>query len=183
MSIDATLHSLFGVSKVAADVLVQEYGRYFNVKTASVRGGCLTGREHSGAELHGFLAYLAKCALTGKNYTIFGYKEKQVRDNIHSHDLVDAFWHFFERPRFSEVYNIGGGHYANCSILEAIDLAQEVTGCKLNYNYSPINRLGDHMWWVSDISKFESHHPAWKFQHNITDVIHTVIDGQAERLG
>tara|TARA_Y100000588_G_scaffold1488_1_gene2149 strand:+ start:5549 stop:6610 length:1062 start_codon:yes stop_codon:yes gene_type:complete len=183
MSIDATLHSLFGASKVAADVLVQEYGRYFNVKTACFRGGCLTGRDHSGAELHGFLAYLAKCALTGKNYTIFGYKGKQVRDNIHSNDLVSAFWHFFERPRFAEVYNIGGGHYANCSILEAIDLAQEVTGRKLNYSYSPINRLGDHMWWVSDISKFESHYPTWKIQHNITDVMRIVIDGQAERLG
>src|SRR5690242_6039948 len=128
MSIDATTHSLFGVSKCAADLLVQEYGRYFGLKTACFRGGCLTGPGHSGAQLHGFLAYLVKCAVTGKPYTVFGHKGKQVRDNIHARDLVSAFWHFFERPRQGEVYNIGGSRFANCSMLEAIRIAEELTG-------------------------------------------------------
>jgi len=182
MSIDNTLHSLFGASKVAADVLVQEYGRYFDMKTACFRGGCLTGPGHSGAELHGFLAYLAKCALSGENYTVFGYKGKQVRDNIHSHDLVNAFWRFFEHPRIAEVYNIGGGRYANCSMLEAIAMAQKITGKNFNWTYSDTNRVGDHLWWVSDISRFETHYPEWKIQHGIEDIMHAVIDGQSQRL-
>jgi len=182
MSIDTTLHSLFGASKVAADVMVQEYGRYFDLKTACFRGGCLTGPGHAGAELHGFLAYLAKCALTGKRYTVFGYNGKQVRDNIHSYDLVNAFWHVFQAPRVAEVYNIGGGRYANCSMLEAIRLAEEITGREFNWDYSEFNRVGDHIWWISDISRFMSHYPDWRLQHNLKDIMQTVIDGQAERL-
>ena len=182
MSIDSTLHSLFGASKVAADVMVQEYGRYFDLKTACFRGGCLTGPGHAGAELHGFLAYLAKCALTGTKYTVFGYKGKQVRDNIHSYDLVNAFWHVFQAPRIAEVYNIGGGRHANCSMLEAIRLAEEITGLEFNWDYSNTNRVGDHIWWVSDISRFRSHYPDWRFEHNLKDIMQAVIDGQAERL-
>ncbi len=182
MSIDNTLHSLFGASKVAADILVQEYGQYFQMKTACFRGGCLTGPGHSGAELHGFLAYLAKCALTGNNYTVFGYKGKQVRDNIHSNDLVNAFWHFFEEPRVAEIYNIGGGRYANCSMLEAITMAEEITSRKFNWTYSDAHRVGDHMWWVSDTSRFENHYPEWQIKHGIKEIMRAVIEGQSERL-
>ena len=182
MSIDGTLHSLFGASKVAADILVQEYGRYFGLKTACFRGGCLTGPGHSGAELHGFLAYLAKCALTGDNYTVFGYKGKQVRDNIHSHDLVNAFWHFYEKPRVAEIYNIGGGRNANCSMLEAIAMAEKITGKKFNWTYSDTHRVGDHMWWVSDITRFESHYPEWRIKHGIEEIMRALIEGQSERL-
>ncbi len=182
MSIDSTLHSLFGASKVAADILVQEYGQYFQMKTACFRGGCLTGPGHSGAELHGFLAYLAKCALTGDNYTVFGYKGKQVRDNIHSNDLVNAFWHFFEEPRVAEIYNIGGGRYANCSMLEAITMAEEITSRKFNWTYSDAHRVGDHMWWVSDTSRFENHYPEWQIKHGIKEIMRAVIEGQSERL-
>ncbi len=146
MSIDQTLHSLFGSSKVAADIMVQEYGRYFEMKTVCFRGGCLTGPGHSGAQLHGFLAYLAKCTITGTPYTVFGYRGKQVRDNIHSHDLVNAFWSFFENPRRAEVYNIGGGRHSNCLMLEAIEYSEKLAGRPLNWSYSEINRSGDHIW-------------------------------------
>ncbi len=152
MSIDQTMHSVFGASKVAADVMVQEYGRYFGLKTACFRGGCLTGPGHSGAELHGFLSYLVKCAVTGRPYTVFGYKGKQVRDNIHSYDLVNAFWHFFNAPRSGEVYNIGGGPHVE--LLDARgDRAscERLTGRPLAWTYSDTNRAGDHIWWVSDI--------------------------------
>ena len=182
MSIDSSLHSLFGASKVAADILVQEYGRYFDMATACFRGGCLTGPGHSGAELHGFLAYLGKCALTGDQYTVFGYKGKQVRDNIHSNDLVNAFWHFYESPRIGEVYNIGGGRHSNCSMLEAIKMAETITNRKFNWTYSDTNRIGDHIWWVSDVSRFQTHYPQWEFTHNIEQIMRTVINGQAERL-
>ena len=182
MSIDNTLHSLFGASKVSADVMVQEYGRYFGLKTACFRGGCLTGPGHSGAELHGFLAYLAKCALTGRHYTVFGYKGKQVRDNIHSYDLVNAFWHFFEAPRSGEVYNIGGGRHANCSMLEAIEMAERMTGNAFNWSYSETNRVGDHMWWISDISKFEDHFPKWSLQYDMEGIMEAVIEGQKARV-
>lgn len=182
MSIDGTLHSLFGASKVAADVLVQEYGRYFGLKTGIFRGGCLTGPGHSGAELHGFLAYLAKCALTGRAYTVFGYKGKQVRDNIHAHDLVSAFWHFFEAPRSGEVYNIGGGRFANCSMLEAIAMAETITGKPFNWSYSEENRIGDHIWWIGDISKFQSHYPDWRLQYDMQGIMQEVIEGQRARL-
>ena len=182
MSLDNTVHSIFGASKVAADILVQEYGRYFGLKTACFRGGCLTGPGHSGAELHGFLAYLAKCALTGDSYTVFGYQGKQVRDNIHSADLVNAFWHFFQNPRVGEIYNIGGGRYANCSMLEAITMAEQLTGKEFNWTYSEENRVGDHIWWISDISQFENHYPDWAITHGIEDIMHAVIEGQSERL-
>ncbi|MCX9083170.1 MAG: NAD-dependent epimerase/dehydratase family protein [Candidatus Methanoperedens sp.] len=171
MSVDQTKHSLFGASKLAADVLVQEYGRYFNMKTVCFRGGCLTGPGHSSTELHGFLAYLMKCAVTGKHYTIFGYKGKQLRDNIHSYDLVNAFWHFYQKPRMGEVYNMGGGRHSNCSMLEAIAMCEEITRKKMNYSYTESNRIGDHIWWISDVSKFRSHYPGWNYKYNIKDIL------------
>lgn len=171
MSVDQTKHSLFGASKLAADVLVQEYGKYFNMKTVCFRGGCLTGPGHSPTELHGFLAYLMKCAVTGNHYTIFGYKGKQVRDNIHSYDLVNAFWHFYQKPRVGEVYNMGGGRHSNCSMLEAINMCEEITKNKMNYVYSDVNRVGDHVWWISDVTKFKDHYPAWNYKYDIKDIL------------
>jgi CDP-paratose 2-epimerase len=171
MSIDQTKHSIFGASKVAADVMVQEYGRYFGFKTAVFRGGCLTGPSHSGAELHGFLAYLIKCIYSGKKYTIFGYKGKQVRDNIHSHDLVNAFWHFYQNPRSGEVYNIGGARNSNISMLEAIDAIEKRLGKKANYELGEENRIGDHIWYISDVSKFKSHYPNWDFEYDIDAIL------------
>ncbi len=171
MSIDQTKHSIFGASKVAADVMVQEYGRYFNFKTAVFRGGCLTGPSHSGAELHGFLAYLIKCIYSGKKYTIFGYKGKQVRDNIHSHDLVNAFWHFYQNPREGEVYNMGGARNSNISMLEAIEKIEKLLGKKANYELSDENRIGDHIWYVSDVSKFKEHYPGWDFEYDIDAIL------------
>lgn len=167
MSIDQTLHSLFGASKVSADVLVQEYGRYFGMKTACFRGGCLTGSGHAGTMLHGFLSYLMKCTVTGQPYTVFGYKGKQVRDNIHSADLIQAFYAFFQAPRSAEIYNIGGGRHSNCSMLEAIDLCQQISGRTLNWTYSETNRIGDHMWWISDNGKFQQHYPNWQMRYNV----------------
>ncbi|KCZ70525.1 nucleoside-diphosphate-sugar epimerase [Candidatus Methanoperedens nitroreducens] len=171
MSVDQTKHSLFGASKLAADALVQEYGKYFNMKTVCFRGGCLTGPGHSSTELHGFLAYLMKCAVTGRHYTIFGYRGKQVRDNIHSYDLVNAFWHFYQKPRIGEVYNIGGGRHSNCSIQEAIEMCEDITGKKMNYLYTESNRIGDHIWWISDVSKFKLHYPAWKYKYSIKEIL------------
>jgi CDP-paratose 2-epimerase len=171
MSIDQTKHSLFGASKVAADILVQEYGRYFGMKTACFRGGCLTGPSHAGAELHGFLSYLMKCTVTGTPYRVFGYKGKQVRDNIHSHDLVEAFWQFLQKPRSGEVYNIGGGRHSNCSMLEAIDLCQDIAGRTLQWSYVEDNRIGDHIWWISDVSRFQSHYPSWKFRYGLREIL------------
>ncbi len=179
LSIDQSTHSLFGASKIAADVLVQEYGRYFDIKTGSFRGGCLTGPRHSGTQLHGFLAYLMKCALTGDPYTIFGFKGKQVRDNIHSYDLVNMFWHFYQAPRPGEVYNAGGSRHSNCSILEAIEMCEAITGKKMNWTYSDVNRIGDHIWWISDLGKFKSHYPDWNFNfgiHNILEEIYKELD-------
>jgi CDP-paratose 2-epimerase len=181
MPIDRTLHSVFGASKVAADVMVQEYGRYFGLRTACFRGGCLTGPSHSGAELHGFLAYLVKCGVTGRPYTVFGYKGKQVRDNIHARDLVNAFWRFFQAPRAGEVYNIGGGPVANCSMLEAIDLVNDATGRPLDWVYSDTNRTGDHMWWVSDIRRFMTHYPGWTIQYDLRRTIRELVEAQLER--
>jgi CDP-paratose 2-epimerase len=183
MSIDQTKHSLFGASKVAADVLVQEYGKYFEMNTGIFRGGCLTGPNHSGTQLHGFLSYLMKCAITGDKYTIFGYEGKQVRDNIHSWDLVNMFWHFHQNPRQGEVYNAGGGRYSNCSMAEAIEMCESITGKKMNYEYSETNRIGDHIWWISDVSKFKKHYPAWDHKYNIHDIlnqIHTAFTERAE---
>ena len=174
MSIDASLHSVSGASKVAADVLVQEYGRYFGMRTACFRGGCLTGPRHAGAELHGFLAYLVKCAVTGRPYTIYGYKAKQVRDNIHSSDLVNAFERFFDAPRAGEVYNIGGARTSNCSMLEAIALTEEITGRKLNWTYSDAARIGDHQWWISDVGKFASHYPGWRIERTVPHIIREI---------
>jgi CDP-paratose 2-epimerase len=171
MSIDDTKHSIFGASKVAADIMVQEYGKYFGFKTAVFRGGCLTGPAHSGAELHGFLAYLIKCIYTGKKYTIFGYKGKQVRDNIHSHDLVNAFYHFYKKPRSGEVYNIGGARNSNISMLEAIEAIEKRLGKKANYELSEENRIGDHIWYVSDVSKFKKHYRSWDFEYDIDAIL------------
>lgn len=181
MSIDASKHSLFGASKVAADVLVQEYGRYFDMKTASFRGGCLTGPAHSGAKLHGFLAYLMKCAISGDAYTIFGYKGKQVRDNIHSYDLVNAFYHFYQNPRCGEVYNMGGSRHSNCSMLEAIAMCEKLSGNKMNYTYSEQNRSGDHIWYISDVSKFQSHYPNWSYKYGIDDIFTDIYAEQVKR--
>ena len=171
MSIDQSLHSLFGASKIAADVLVQEYGKYFNMKTGVFRGGCLTGPNHSGTQLHGFLSYLMKCAITKEHYTIFGYKGKQVRDNIHSFDLINMFWHFYNSPKKGEVYNTGGSRYSNCSMIEAIQMCEEITGNKMSYSYSEKNRIGDHIWYISNVSKFKKDYPNWEFTYNIKDIL------------
>jgi len=167
MSIDFCKHSVFGASKVAADIMVQEYGRYFEMNTAVFRGGCLTGPNHSGAQLHGFLAYLMKCAINKEHYNVFGYKGKQVRDNIHSYDLVNMFWHFYKHPRKGEVYNAGGGRFSNCSMIEAIEMCEEITGNKIDYSYLDNNRIGDHIWYISDVSKFKTHYPNWNYTKNI----------------
>ena len=174
MSIDHTKHSLFGASKVAADILVQEYGKYFGMKTAAFRGGCLTGPAHAGAELHGFLAYLMKCIVEKKSYRIFGYKGKQVRDNIHCNDLVSAFLHFYKNPRCGEVYNIGGSRHSNCSMLEAIDIGESLSGNKLDYTYLEDNRIGDHIWYISDVRKFQSHYPDWKYQYDQKSILEEI---------
>ncbi len=181
MSIDQTKHSLFGVSKVAADVLVQEYGLYFDMKTVVFRGGCLTGPGHSGTELHGFLAYLMKCAISGQHYSVFGYKGKQVRDNIHSFDLVNAFWHFYSKPGKAAVYNMGGSRFSNCSMLEAIKKCEEITGNKMNWDYREANRIGDHIWWISDVSKFRSDFPEWDYQFNLDDILVQIFEGVTNR--
>jgi CDP-paratose 2-epimerase len=176
MSLDHTKHSIFGASKVAADVMTQEYGKYFGMKTGTFRGGCLTGPRHSGAQLHGFLSYLMKCAITGQHYTIFGYKGKQVRDNIHCFDLVNMFWHFYQNPREGEVYNAGGARFANCSMQEAISMCEEITGNRINYSYSESNRSGDHIWYVSDVGKFKRHYPEWNFKYNLQDTLTQIFE-------
>jgi CDP-paratose 2-epimerase len=181
MSLDATTHSLFGASKAAADLLVQEYGRYFGMKTVCFRAGCLTGPNHSGAVLHGFLAYLIKCVSTGAPYTIFGYKGKQVRDNIHSSDLLSAFDAFFEAPRVGEVYNIGGGRDCNCSMLEAIGLAEDVTGLRLNHEYNDTARIGDHIWYISNLGKFRAHYPDWRMQFTLRGLVEDIYERNAKR--
>jgi CDP-paratose 2-epimerase len=181
MSVDACLHSLFGASKLAADIIVQEYGRYFGLRTACFRGGCLTGPGHSGTRLHGFLAYLVKCAVTSSPYTVLGYKGKQVRDNIHSHDLVTAFWHFIQAPRPGTVYNIGGSRHSNCSVLEAIATCERLTGRAMNWSYSEQNRTGDHIWWISDVRRFQNDYPQWRYRYNIEAIIAEIIEGLAWR--
>ena len=181
MSVDATTHSLFGASKLAADVLVQEYGRYFGMKTVAMRGGCLTGPSHSGTQLHGFLAYLMKCTVTGTPYTVFGYKGKQVRDNIHSADLVAAFEAVYRNPRAGEVYNVGGGRFSNCSMLEGVALCEEISGRRLNWSYNEQNRVGDHIWWVSDIRKFTGHYPDWTLRYDVRAILTDIHERAAER--
>lgn len=166
MSLDDTTHSIFGVSKTSADLMVQEYGRYFNLQTGIFRGGCLTGPAHSSAQLHGFLAYLVSCIVSDKEYTIFGYRGKQVRDNIHSFDVVNAFYHFYQNPRKGEVYNIGGSRYSNVSILEAIERIENILSKKAKIKYEPKNRIGDHIWYISDVSKFKSHYPKWEYTYD-----------------
>lgn len=181
MSIDASMHSLFGASKVAADVLVQEYGRYFGLRTAAFRGGCLTGPHHAGAQEHGFLAYLMKCAVQETPYTVYGYKGKQVRDNIHSADLVAAFWEFYRAPRSGEVYNMGGGRPINCSMLEAISLCEEISGRELRWSYSESNRAGDHIWYISDTGKFQAHYPSWQPRIGIRRILDHIYAANVER--
>jgi len=183
MSIDQTKHSLFGASKVAADILVQEYGNYFGMNTGVFRGGCLTGPNHSGTQLHGFLAYLMKCVLSGDHYTIFGYKGKQVRDNIHSYDLVNMFSHFHSNPKPGAVYNAGGGRHSNCSMLEAIELCENISGKKMNFSYAEENRIGDHIWWISDISKFKEDYPNWDWKYNLDDILKQMYNNMIERYG
>ena len=170
-SIDNTMHSLFGASKLSADILTQEYGKYFNMKTVSFRGGCLTGGSHTGTMLHGFLSYLMKCTVNKTKYNIFGYKGKQVRDNIHSKDLVKCFFEFYKNPKIGEVYNIGGGLDSNCSMLEAIDLCESISGNKLHYDYIDEPRKGDHIWYVSDITKFKKDYPNWKVTYNTESIL------------
>lgn len=182
MTIDDSKHSLFGASKVAADILVQEYGKYFGMKTVSFRGGCLTGPSHSGTQLHGFLAYLMKCVLTSEPYTIFGYQGKQVRDNIHSYDLVNAFYHFYLNPRSGEIYNIGGSRHSNCSMLEIIAICEELAAKKLNYTYTNENRSGDHIWYISDVRKFQSHFPQWQYKYNLQDIAEDIYTAQVARV-
>ncbi len=174
MSIDQTKHSLFGASKAAADLLVQEYGRYFGMPTACFRGGCLTGPAHAGTELHGFLSYLMKCTVSGRPYRVFGYKGKQVRDNIHSFDLVEAFAAFVRAPRVAEVYNIGGSRHCNCSMLEAIELCEEISGRKLSWEYVEENRIGDHIWWISGVRKFREHYPEWSFRYGLREILEEI---------
>jgi CDP-paratose 2-epimerase len=182
MSVDHTKHSLFGVSKLAADALVQEYGRYFGMNTVCFRGGCLTGPGHSGTMLHGFLSYLVKCAITGKPYTVFGYKGKQVRDNIHSFDLVNMFWHYSQNPRPGEVYNAGGGRHSNCSMREAIALCEGRTGRRMNVTFSDDARIGDHIWYISDTRKFQSHYPAWNYSYDMERIVDEIFDSMSCRV-
>jgi len=174
LSIDNTLHSLFGASKLSADIYVQEYGRYYGLKTGIFRGGCLTGSGHAGTMMHGFLSYLMKCTVSKDPYTIFGYKGKQVRDNIHSKDLVRAFDEFYKKPRIGEVYNIGGGVESNCSMIEAIEICESISDKKLNYIYENKNRVGDHIWYVSDLTKFKSHYPNWKLTYGIEEILQDI---------
>jgi CDP-paratose 2-epimerase len=180
MSIDQTLHSLFGVSKVAADVMVQEYGRYFDMPTAVFRGGTLTGPGHSAAELHGFLAYVMRCVMEQRLYHIYGYKGKMVRDAIHSHDLVSAFEAFFRAPRVAEVYNMGGGRYSNCSHIEAFQIASEITGLEARTDYVEANRVGDHQWWISSTARFEEHYPDWRLTYDVPAILREMYEANQD---
>jgi len=175
MSVDCSMHSLFGVSKLAADILVQEYGKYLGMKTGIFRGGCLTGPAHTSAELHGFLAYLVLCAVKHKPYTIFGYRGKQVRDNIHSYDLINCFFHFFQNPMTGRVYNIGGSRHSNSSILEAIRLIYEISGYRVKYKILDESRKGDHIWYISDVRKFKRDYPSWDYEYNMETIIKDLI--------
>lgn len=174
--IDQTKHSIFGASKVAADVMVQEYGRYFDMPTCTLRGGCLTGPNHSGVELHGFLSHLVRCNVEGRTYTVFGYKGKQVRDNIHSADVADFIARFIDSPRVAQVYNIGGGRHNTVSILEAFDIASEVSGKPMLHDYRDQHRSGDHICYYSDLTKIKAHYPGWQVTRTVHDVIREIHD-------
>ena len=180
MSIDASTHSLFGVSKVAGDLLVQEYGRYFGMPTVCFRCGCLTGPNHAGAQLHGFLSYLMRCTMTGERYTVFGYGGKQVRDNIHSADLVAAFEAFHRAPRMGAVYNMGGGRESYCSMLEAIELCEEIARQDLRWTLSDKNRIGDHRWWISDLDPFRRDYPEWRITYDIEAILREIHTHNAD---
>ena len=180
-SIDQSKHSLFGASKVAADVMVQEYGRYFNMPSCCLRGGCLTGPNHSGVELHGFLSYLVKCNLEGREYKVFGYQGKQVRDNIHSEDVARFMWEFCKAPRVAEVYNLGGGKQNSCSILEAFQIAESFTGKKQVFSYVDQNRIGDHICYYSDLRKMKSHYPAWDITISLEETIRQIVEAWKTR--
>lgn len=181
MSIDRSTHSLFGVSKASADLLVQEYGRYFGMPTVCFRGGCLTGPNHAGAQLHGFLSYLMRCTMTGAPYTVFGYGGKQVRDNLHSADLVAAFAAFHATPRVAAVYNIGGGRFSNCSMLEAITLCEQIAGRELEWTLTDDARTGDHRWWISDLEEFRHDYPGWMPRYDVPRILQEIHDANAER--
>jgi CDP-paratose 2-epimerase len=183
MPIDRSLHSLFGVSKASADLLVQEYGRYFGIPTVCFRGGCLTGPNHAGARLHGFLSYLMRCTVTGEHYTVYGYDGKQVRDNIHSADLVRAFAAFHAEPRVAAVYNIGGGRDSNCSMLEAIELCEQIAGRELNWDLGDAPRIGDHRWWISDLAEFRRDYPGWRLTHGIEEILREIHAQNVESWG
>ncbi len=175
-SIDHCTHSFFGVSKTYADLIVQEYGRNVGLKTVSFRAGCVTGPNHSGAKLHGFLSYLVKASLNKKRYNLIGYKGKQVRDNIHSFDLVNCFWEFYKKPKKGEVYNIGGGRYSNCSIIEALNMVEKITNIKIKKKLIRIPRVGDHIWYISNLKKFKKHYPNWKQKYNTKKIIEEIVD-------
>lgn len=181
MTIDNSMHSIFGVSKVAADVAVQEYGRYFGMKTASFRGGTLTGPAHSAAELHGFLAYLMRCVMEGRTYNLFGYKGKMVRDAIHSHDVLTAFEAFFRNPRSGEVYNLGGGRFSNTSHLEAFAIAEKIAGREAKVNYVEQARMGDHQWYVSDMAKFQAHYPDWRMTYDVPAILNEIYEANVDK--
>jgi CDP-paratose 2-epimerase len=181
MSIDNCTHSLFGVSKAAADLMVQEYGRYFDIPTVCFRGGCLTGPNHAGAQLHGFLAYLMRATVAQIPYTVFGYNGKQVRDNIHAHDVVTAFAAFHAAPRVAAVYNLGGGRFSNCSMLEAIELCEEISGNQLEFTISDQARVGDHRWWISDLEAFRRDYPDWAPAYDLEATMREIHDRNAER--
>jgi len=177
-SIDRCTHSFFGVSKTYADLIVQEYGNNVGLKTVCFRAGCITGPNHSGAKLHGFLSYLVKTSLAKKKYSIIGYKGKQVRDNIHSFDLVNCFWEFYKKPRKGEVYNIGGGRYSNCSVIEALNLVEKISNIKIKKQILRVPRVGDHIWYISNLSKFKKHYPRWKQKYNTKKILEELIEYQ-----
>jgi CDP-paratose 2-epimerase len=181
MSIDMTKHSLFGASKVSADVVVQEYGRYFDMKTSCFRGGTLTGPNHSAAELHGFLAYVMQCTMSGTPYRVFGYKGKQVRDAIHSSDLINCFEAVYRNPRSAEVYNIGGGRHSNCSVREAIAMCEDITGKQLDHTYVEDNRVGDHIWWIGSNARFQEHYPDWSLEYDVRMILEEMYDANTDR--
>ena len=175
MSLDNCIHSFFGASKSYADLIVQEYGKNEGLKTVCFRAGCITGPNHSGARLHGFLSYLVKSSLKYHSYSVYGYKGKQVRDNIHSYDLVKCFWNYFKKPRVGEVYNIGGGRKSNCSVVEALNSVESILNIKVKRIFHKINRVGDHIWYISDTTKFKKHYPNWKQKYNIKEIIEELV--------